>query len=156
MLLCVDVPPLEDMSEELEKMKSLKSRKKGVKKPTNLSAPPQTDAALKTDAKDVKGIKKVQAKKEKSQTVKIKEKTVGSSVSSSFGGFKSGFLVSSSDSKPKVKRQTPSSKNASEDSDIPFIKPKNEGKSSLEFPEVQQAMKEAFPLLHTKGIVHAI
>ena len=81
---------------------------------------------------------------------------------SSFGGFKKGFLVSSSDSKCQVKKALPPQKtSALPDStgqttntgskNIPLIKPKHETKSSLEFPEVQEAMKESFPFLQTQG-----
>ena len=158
MLDYADVPPLEDMSEELEKIKSLRTQNKGVKQSDTIS-PPQ-DVSLKLAA-SANGSKNKQATKESIQTVRTKEKTSSSS-KSSFGGFKKGFLVSSSDSKPQVKKAAPTKKTpavspsaagaSSKDSDIPFIKPKDKGKSSLEFPEVQEAMKEAFPLLQSKGM----
>lgn len=156
MLDYADVPPLEDMSEELEKIKVLRTQSKGVKK-SDIISPPSLDTSLKP-AVGANGSKSKRAMKGSSQTARTKEKSDGSS-KSSFGGFKKGFLVSSSDSKPKVKKanKTPvvatsaAKGESSKDSDIPFIKPKDKGKSSLEFPEVQQAMKEAFPLLQSKG-----
>ena len=161
MLDCADVPPLEDMSEELEKIKALRMQSKRVEQSDIIQSPRQ-DTSLKPTV-SVNGSKSKQVTKERSQTARTKEKTSGSS-KSSFGGFKKGFLVSSSDSKPQAKKTSPpsakkktpvaanSAKEAgSKDSDIPFIRPKDEAKSSLEFPEVQQAMKEAFPLLQSKG-----
>ena len=162
MLDRADVPPLEDMSEELEKIKALRTQSKRVKQ-SDINQSPRQDASLKPAVHvGVNNTKSKQVTKEGSQTARTKEKTAGSS-KSSFGGFKKGFLVSSSDSKPQAKKAPPPSKKktpvasdsakeaCSKDSDIPFITPKDKAKSSLEFPEVQQAMKEAFPLLQSKG-----
>ena len=70
---------------------------------------------------------------------------------SSFGGFKSGFLFSGQKEKPSVTPDPKTDRSKSRDEDIPFVKPNNTSKSSLEFPEVQEAMKSAFPLLATQG-----
>ena len=164
---CADVPPLEDMSEELEKIKSLRTQSKRVERSDIIQPLTHPDSSqLKPAASTgitVNGSKSKKVTKEKSQAARTKEKTAGDS-KSSFGGFKKGFLVSSSDSKPQAKKAPPPSKEktppiaassaketCSKDADIPFIRPKDEAKSSLEFPEVQQAMKEAFPLLQSKG-----
>ena len=196
------------MSEELEKIRALRTpRNKKVLVKHADTVSPQQGSSLKPTV-SVNGSKDQQLKEERSQVVRTKEKTASNS-KSSFGGFRKGFLVSSSDSKPQVKRKPPSKKTpaapssttgapsskktpaapssttgappskktpaapssttettsskktpaapamtasaSSKESDIPYIQPKNEGKSSLEFPEVQQAMKEAFPLLQSKG-----
>ena len=157
-----DVPPLEDMSEELEK---IRTRGKRVKQQSDVVSPRQDNASSKSATASVtlNGSRNKEATKERSQTAVSKKETVAAP-KSSFGGFKKGFLVSSSDSKPQAKKAPPPSKRkapvaassaeeaaSSKASDIPFIRPKDKAKSSLEFPEVQQAMKEAFPLLQSKG-----
>ncbi len=162
-----DVPPLEDMSEELERIKSRIAQSKRVERSDIMQPPRQQDASL-NPTMSVSGSESKQATKGRSQTERVKEKTAsaGDTKSSSFGGFKKGFLVSSSDSsKPRPKREPPAPSKkttpaaassvketgSENESDIPFIRPKDKAKSSLEFPEVQQAMKEAFPLLQSKG-----
>lgn len=72
---------------------------------------------------------------------------------SGFGGLRKGFLSGSlgtQNTRGKVKGQ--SSASAAEVDDV--IRPKqqqNSGSSGLEFPEVQEAMKESFPFLNTQS-----
>ena len=90
-----------------------------------------------------------------------------------FGGLKKGFLFASADKqgkKPAVKTEREkqattkmarpsgvsnshaSTKDSSSSEDIPFIKPQVQGTAKgLEFPEVQEAMKEAYLLLRSQG-----
>ena len=155
------------MSEELERIKSQRTQSKGVERSDIIVQPPRQDASLKPAA-IVNDSKSKQVTKERGQMGRAKIKTTGgskSSSSSSFGGFKKGFLISSLDSsEPRAKREPPTPKkktpvaassakevDSKDESDIPFIRPKDKARSSLEFPEVQQAMKEAFPLLQSKG-----
>ena len=154
------------MSEELARIKSQRTQSKGAERSDIVQPPPRQDASLKPAA-NVNDSKSKQVTKERSQMGIAKVKTAGDSKSSSsFGGFKKGFLVSSSDSsKSRAKREPPAPSKkktpvatssaeeagSKDESDIPFIRPKEKAKSSLEFPEVQQAMKEAFPLLQSKG-----
>ena len=148
------------MSEELEKIKALRPHKHSNEKQSSCTKPSQTSNA---------DLVSTQKKAVVHSKPKVKH-TVDSS--SSFGGFKKGFLFASSDSKHQVKKKPvsksqktsssptasqASTKTSAEGNDIPFIKPKDKDKdkSSLEFPEVQQAMKESFPLLQSQGITHA-
>ena len=154
------------MSEELERIKSQRTQSKGVER-SDILQPPRQDASLKP-APIVNDSKSKQVTKERGQMGRAKIRTTGGSKSSSssFGGFKKGFLISSSDSsEPRAKRERPIPKKKTpvaassakerdskkDKSDIPFIGPKDKARSSLEFPEVQQATKEAFPLLQSKG-----
>ena len=81
-----------------------------------------------------------------------------------FGGFSKGFLISTpSSSIPKkhspkdgASKQPSASvnreANSAADNDIPFLKPQDIETKGPVFPEVQEAMKEAYPLLNTQGI----
>ena len=161
------------MSEELERAKARikataaqeKPKKTPVAKSTaSQTLPPAQGETVVTDSTVAK------AQKERTKIP-----------SSTFGGFKKGFLfsqpsrkdssqklknkseigkpsTSSSDSIPsgeKNKRDTDTSNNSKKDDDnIPFVKPKSEEAargSGLEFPEVQSAMKESYPFLNTKS-----
>ena len=70
---------------------------------------------------------------------------------SGFGGFKKGFLFNSAvTSSDDVSKTTAITAVAVDD----VIRPKVSGQSkqsSLEFPEVQEAMKESFPFLNTES-----
>lgn len=140
----LDVPQLEDMSEELERLKSLRTKHSvdiqtiGSKSPVNVNVS--------------------KSEQQKSNSI---AKMKGQGDSKSFGGFKKGFLVSSSDSKCQEKKTShhpqklsapPTKMTGTSSKDIPLIKPKPEAKSSLEFPEVQEAMKESFPFLQSQGM----
>ena len=81
---------------------------------------------------------------------------------SSFGGFSKGFLLSTSSNEKKSRRkekQTPQDSHtaslkkdtAADDEDIPFLRPQTAKTTGPVFPEVQEAMKEAYPLLDTQG-----
>ena len=158
LIAVAEVPELEDMSEELERVKALRSHKHKSGKP------PQQHTSHTTSDVD-----SVSRQHQKAKSVLHTKPKLKDSVDSntSFGGFKKGFLFPSSDSKSRVRGAPVSQKTSSpptttraqtKSDDIPFIKPKDKEKSSLEFPEVQQAMKESFPLLQSQGkrnIVHA-
>lgn len=147
-----DIPPLEDMSQELEKVQALRSSHKRIHE----SSPSQW-SSLKQPTSSVNSTDSKQPSCKDEVNKKLKDH--GDS-KSSFGGFKKGFLVSSSGSKSCANRppapptsSRAATKASSKDSNIPLIKPKHKEKSSLEFPEVQQAMKESFPLLQSQGTV---
>ena len=136
------------MSEELERVKALRSHKHKSEKP------PQQHTSHTTSDVD-----SVSSQHQKAKSVLHTKPKLKDSVDS-FGGFKKGFLFPSSDSKRQVKGAPVSQKTSSaptttktqtKSDEIPFIKPKDKEKSSLEFPEVQQAMKESFPLLQSQG-----
>lgn len=147
-----DIPQLEDMTEELERLKFLRtthSNKTAQTQPT-LSKP-----VVVSECKHKKGVSD-------GKVGSTEMKHHGDS-RSSFGGFKKGFLVSSSDSICQVKKSLPPQNTSAPPNstgqttttgskNIPLIKPKHETKSSLEFPEVQEAMKESFPFLQTQGV----
>ena len=89
--------------------------------------------------------------------------------SRSFGGFSKGFLLSAPktiEPRPQIKKQTDKSStrthtagrssamggpSTQSDVDMPFIKPQSANTKGPVFPEVQEAMKEAYPLLNTQG-----
>ena len=96
------------------------------------------------------------------------------SISQPFGGFSKGFLLSTpknGEAKPakSSKKEADTSSHSDtnthtaggssakrdpsteSDSDMPFIKPQNTSTRGPVFPEVQEAMKEAYPLLNTQG-----
>ena len=120
-------PPLEDMTEELEKIckinRTVLPRIKPV--PNELDAPkrvePQRTRAKKSDTKEDTG----------------------------FCGLQKGFLSSSKTSKPpsssKKKKSAESLTDKTSKTGDYVIRPKKS--SGLEFPEVQEAMKEINPIL---------
>ena len=96
--------------------------------------------------------------------------SVRSKKEATFGGLKKGFLFSSTNRQGNKKTErekatkmarpsgvsnphaTTGTKDSSLPEDIPFIKPQVQGTAKgLEFPEVQEAMKEAYPLLRSLG-----
>ena len=83
------------------------------------------------------------------------EPVAKSSESGGFGGLKRGFLFGSNarDTKTHVSKGCGNGgQGATVGDDV--IRPKNQQNtksSNLEFPEVQEAMKEAFPFLNTKS-----
>ena len=156
----VDIPPLEDMSEYLQRAKELQLKNHGTARndpepqaPQHYPVTKQTEVTLSEHDLDVNGVRR---KKE-----------------ATFGGLKKGFLFASADKrgnkKPAVKTEREkqatkmarqsgaasshaSTKDSSSSEDIPFIKPQVQGTAKgLEFPEVQEAMKEAYPLLRSQG-----
>ena len=153
--MIIDIPQLEDMSEELERLKSLK---------THVNRSNEQPQAQTSSSKPLSSLtdhdKKMQGDVVSHKGESTKKKS--DQQSPSFGGFKKGFLFSSSDSKSRVNKTqkcsvSPSSSvkgtaaNTQDSADIPLIKPKQKDKSNLEFPEVQEAMKESFPLLQSQG-----
>ena len=81
--------------------------------------------------------------------------------SSSFGGFQKGFLFSSKPSKTSKRNSSvaqtedvnskQSHAQSIQDEDVLCPKPCDSKSSSLEFPEVQEAMKASYPFLDTKS-----
>ena len=161
----LDVPPLEDMSEYLEKAREFKSKldnREKVGKVTEAQAPKQkcvtkqNGTAPSENSCNGVGVKKDAA-------------------ASTFGGLKKGFLFGSTEKqggrKPtqktegkklaatvtktgvaSSKRTSKGTTGSSSSDDIPFIKPQDGATSKgLEFPEVQEAMKESYPLLRSQG-----
>lgn len=137
-----DVPPLEDLTEAVQKARALRTQPQ-LRDETRAG---DDDRA----AKD--GVKK-----------RTQPKETPAKATESFGGFSKGFLLSnpaaSSDSTKastsishtKSEAVTHSSgSNLSDDGDIPFLKAKRTAKGPV-LPEVQEAMKEAYPLLNTES-----
>ena len=158
-------PPLEDMSEQLEKMKQhrmklLQPSSELSKDKTKVKAAPSADQPSSEHSKD----------KTKVETAPSAGRGK-SSEGSGFGGLRKGFLSGSSSKTPtvagdlssKTRPRSKSDKPKSNGTDNPanlrtssgvddIIHPKVSGKSSgLEFPEVQEAMKESFPFLNTES-----
>ncbi|CAH1227415.1 Hypp160 [Branchiostoma lanceolatum] len=149
-----DVPPLEDMSELVERINTISEFKgkkttvgdskgwrvdgAGSREGKNLptaSNPPSSKVIAGQDSSDGKGDSQVSSSAS-SQSGTKKE---------TFGGMKKGFLFGSG-AKPKKK---PVSKPAEKKTEaqhvesIPVIKPKEPQSTGLELPEVQAAMKTA-------------
>ncbi len=172
-------PPLEDMMEELERAKHKKEAHSHVTKTEpKAPAGSQTSGSRNTQSRTKKTSEPVQLASlhtaENSTTATSvsvtsqpqdtkKKKTSGSS----FGGFQKGFLSGSKQSssarpsaKPSKTKLSPDQgqansvngqsegKGAVKPADD-VIRPKQQKSSSLEFPEVQEAMKESFPFLNT-------
>lgn len=136
-------PPLEDMTEELERMKLARAKQQ---------LPDAAKVSEKSKSKEKKEVKK-----------EHKE--------SGFGGFQKGFLFRSEPQSKSVSKsagpmpnsaaaasqqQSSSSSTVKVAKAVPeddVIRPKMSAseKSSLEFPEVQEAMKESFPFLNTES-----
>lgn len=136
-----DVPPLEDLTEAVQKARALRSQPQ---------LRDETRAGDNRAAKD--GVKK-----------RTQPKETPAKAAESFGGFSKGFLLSNpaanrdsrkaSTSKSQTKSEAGTHTtecNLSDDGDIPFLKAKGTAKGPV-FPEVQDAMKEAYPLLNTEG-----
>ena len=148
-----DVPPLEDMTDYVEKAKTLKSHlERNRSKPitTHLCTHPSKPTTNEASANG-------------------RHERLNTKVSTSFGGFQKGFLSSSSVDKeplipPNAKRtevkkatvdnsKTSPSKPVSE-KEIPFIRGQKGNKGEgigMVFPEVQEAMKASFPILQSQG-----
>ena len=130
----LDVPPLEDLTEVVQRARGLRAQ-------------PPNDPRMRSDV-----------------WVAAQETGVADGKASSFGGFSKGFLLSSSNSKKSQKTTSQSSRAASQaaakdDGDIPFLRPSSAAAAETRgpvFPEVQEAMKEAYPLLNTQGNVDCI
>ena len=151
---------MDDLSEFVEKAKALRSRIE------------ESTAAAPTRAKEERhthtGSSGTGPSNHQNGSAPVKKDTP--STASAFGGFKSGFLFENSCQKKPASRSkinttkrpvtggSVAEKSSGKDSpknsadDIPFLKPKD-GQTSkgMEFPEVQEAMKEAYPLLRSQG-----
>ena len=145
------------MSEYLQRAKELQLESHGTARnsaeaqaPKHNPVTKQTGETLSEHNSDVNGVR---SKKE-----------------ATFGGLKKGFLFASTNKQNKrtekekqaTKMAGPSgvsnphattgTKDSSSSDNIPFIKPQVQGTArGLEFPEVQEAMKEAYPLLRSQG-----
>ncbi len=103
------------------------------------------------------------SQKDQKQSQRESKSSKKSSSGASFGGFQKGFLSGSQtpgsrSSKTIPTKKSGAAKNVSErviDDDIirPKISAQNSKSSGLEFPEVQEAMKESFPFLNTESKV---
>ncbi len=117
-----EVPPLEDMSDELEKFRYRGKSAKAASKPT-----------------------------EKKQTaIKSKEKQVQGGFSGFKKGFLFSDPPEKKSATKKLSKQAASSEKVEQNTDeIPHIKKSKA--SDLELPEVQEAMKDSFPFLEKNG-----
>ena len=170
--VCVDVPPLEDLTEAVHRARALRTQLQGPGDGRDESRMRGNGGAAQSK-RGVAGAETVlrkSAEPEEAQGI----------TSQSFGGFAKGFLLStpsgpspstrshnsagnSNPSQPDcdthkegstfTKSGTESSKSGlalDGDGNIPFLKPKATAKGPV-FPEVQEAMKDAYPLLNTQG-----
>ncbi|XP_071956529.1 uncharacterized protein [Antedon mediterranea] len=143
-------PPLEDMTEVLEKLNKVKLKVRESSKSTNpvvkSTAPPP----------EHKGQAKGQPKPTKNAAVQVGKSVViksSSSDSTSFGGMRKGFLFNSGKSKPQTKSKVqsenpktiPDSEVKTSNDNITVLKPKKETTNQHEIAEVQEAMKETIP-----------
>lgn len=123
-------PPLEDMTEQLLERAKCQGNK----------LHPQPTVQLPKDA--------ATAVHEKETRTKRKETNTGGE----FGGLRKGFLSGSAVASKgvKAKVQSSSTGGGAVDDDIIRPKQKTSKSSGLEFPEVQETMKESFPFLNTQ------
>lgn len=146
------------MSEYLQRAKELQRESHGIaRNSAEAQAPKHNPVTKQTGATPLEhnsGVDGVRPKKE-----------------ATFGGLKKGFLFASTNKQGNKKTErekqvtkmarpsgvstphaTTGTKDSSSPEDIPFIKPQVQGTArGLEFPEVQEAMKEAYPLLRSQG-----
>ena len=168
-LLLDEPPPLEDMTEQLEKARNSKiqfqqAHLPGLKTEPKLSTSSnQKKAQNQSKKKATETVHHADSHISDNSTVKssnvpvTNESSKKKSSSSSFGGFRKGFLSgskqsSSTCSSSKRSQDKVSSQGWDKDAVKPaddVIRPKQQKSSSLEFPEVQEAMKESFPFLNT-------
>ncbi|GFS12366.1 phosphatidylinositol 3-kinase vps34 [Elysia marginata] len=162
-----DVPPLEDMTEVVQKADAIRESRNGPSKPNGVSS-----TSAKQRAKVVKKPathvvkpscelvgKGDAASDQPVETKKAVAPTTKPSNTGMFGGMKKGFLFGSpgaSNKKASASSTKPSSAKASAENskksteNIPYITPKGQTKSELAFDEVQQAMSEAKGLLENQ------
>ncbi len=135
-------PPLEDMTKDLERMGRISSR---------YASPQQNDTNSNSVSSSTRG-----AVLSKTSDINKPVKKKSAQESKGFCGFQKGFLSGSSKNPRNTTKSSSSSSEAIKEShkasqhvdDI--IRPKNtSGKSGLELPEVQDAMRETYPALAT-------
>lgn len=127
--ILIGPPPLEDMTEQLERVKHHRKKLCSTTHPHNGAG------------------KKAMSCEQKKETV-----TKAAESGSGFGGLRKGFLSGSQSKSGKVKVQSsPSTPEVTVDDVIRPKQQQNTGSSGLEFPEVQEAMKESFPFLNTQS-----
>ncbi|XP_062607146.1 uncharacterized protein LOC134268926, partial [Saccostrea cucullata] len=136
-----EVPPLEDMSEILQQAEVIRSKVNSSQGKQSVDPSPRGAVPQKGQ-----GTKKPKEKSSDTQKVKSAEKNASStpskSSSSSFGGFKKGFLFrgnNSSKSNSKATSSSPSGSGARSSSDLPYITKKSTSESRT-LPEVQQTL----------------
>ncbi|CAC5393237.1 unnamed protein product [Mytilus coruscus] len=134
-----DVPPLEDMSDLLQKVQIIKeqrtktsSQNKGKTEKNTIS-----NGHCTVSDKNMAPLNKpaqIQSKPENTETKSnTKSSATVSESSSGFGGMKKGFMFGGGSSKPK------SSQEKTKEASVPYVKKKEE---SLKLDEVQQAMSD--------------
>jgi len=151
-----DVPPLEDMTETVQRLTLKKTNKTSSIPKTEFLEPTKSELSVKNEyvskilGKDDKECnqKPLKEKMEKQCTVNKSAKT-----SSNFCGFQKGFLSGESDKKrtPVKKPNKGSTPGVKDDFDI--TKDEKSQKDSKVFTEVQDAMKKQIPLLQSQDWV---
>lgn len=139
----VDVPPLEDLTEAVHRAKVLRAQSHPQSQPQPRGYSEARNGVTEDDSEVLK--KHTRPKETRAKTA------------SSFGGFSKGFLLSSpaasdtakSSTSKRLKTKSNTAAHPPVDEDIPFLKAKTVKGPVL--PEVQDAMKDAFPLLNTEG-----
>lgn len=154
-----DVPPLEDLTEQVRRAKARRA--------------PRNEPRMRSDAREAAGA-------EKKEGVSGAPSEAGRHEQKTFGGLSKGFLLSGPTQKrrklppttaAKEKRHALSSGTHSEREaastkrgtriedradggveDMPFLRQQDVRDKGPVFPEVQEAMKEAYPLLNTEGM----
>ncbi|EDO38750.1 predicted protein [Nematostella vectensis] len=135
-----DIPPLEDMSDLVEKINNIRD----IKFDSKPHSTPTTTCRTQPEASD-SGLNTAASKSTS------KHSKASDSTTDTFGGFKKGFLLSSKPSKSQQKIPLTTSAATQKCDDIPFIKPNTEAaKNERQIPEVQEAMKSGIPLLDNK------
>ncbi|XP_032235386.2 uncharacterized protein LOC5510336 [Nematostella vectensis] len=135
-----DIPPLEDMSDLVEKINNIRD----IKFDSKPHSTPTTTCRTQPEASD-SGLNTAASKSTS------KHSKASDSTTDTFGGFKKGFLLSSKPSKSQQKIPLATSEATQKCDDIPFIKPNTEAaKNERQIPEVQEAMKSGIPLLDNK------
>lgn len=177
-----NIPPLEDMSEYLQKFKQTVeddkqlSQQKTVTRDSSLLQLEEENNDLSQNLQsDLLVIENKTPKISENNTVthhietELPKPVSRSKRSSNFGGMKKGFLFSSSDEKSnkssvseqKVSEPT-SSKGLStiaqsqvpNDNDVPFLHGQKEAEKGLQFQEVQDELKKSYPLFASKGNIY--
>ncbi|XP_013408030.1 uncharacterized protein LOC106172003 [Lingula anatina] len=149
-----DVPPLEDMSELLQRVDELRE----FKSKSNTAQIQPNVLSQREQIIEKENIHKSNQKKPETNAfghASSHEKKSVSKDAGGFGGFKKGFLFGGSpDTKSKPKQSTTNdSKTVNNDTtndSIPYLKPKETKEKEYEIPEVQTAMKSAESLLQNK------
>lgn len=177
-----NIPPLEDMSEYLQKFKQTVeddkqlSQQKTVTRDSSLLQLEEENNDLSQNLQsDLLVIENKTPKLSENNTVKhhvgteLPKPVSRSKRSGNFGGMKKGFLFSSSDkksNKSSVSEQkvsepmtskglsTITQSQVSNDNDVPFLHGQKEAEKGLQFQEVQDELKKSYPLFASKGNIY--